>query len=223
VQTWNGPGANDRPPTLARRAYLQLHQAIRDGVIRHDALYSENELAETLGMSRTPVREAVLSLNREGLIVIESQRGFRLRQLSEDERREIFDLRSLLEGYAARRLAETATEEDVRRLTEVIDAQAQLGAGQESSFLALDEQFHLLQPELLRLERTHATLVTLRGAMWLMGFEALALPHRYEHVISEHHAIADAIRRRDPEAAATAAQEHIRRTAAAVLRGPTLS
>ncbi|HEY4604543.1 MAG TPA: FCD domain-containing protein, partial [Blastococcus sp.] len=90
-------------------------------------------------------------------------------------------------------------------------------------FLALDEQFHLLQPELLRLERTHATLVTLRGAMWLMGFEALALPHRYEHVISEHHAIADAIRRRDPEAAASAAQKHIRRTAAAVLRGPTPS
>jgi len=68
----------------------------------------------------------------------------------------------------------------------------------------------------------HATLVTLCGAMWSMGFEALALPHRYEHVISEHHAIADAIRR-DPESAATAAQEHIRRTAAAVLRGPTPS
>ncbi|CCG02351.1 GntR family transcriptional regulator [Blastococcus saxobsidens] len=208
----------ERPPTLARRAYLQLHQAIRDGAIRQDVLYSENELAETLGMSRTPVREAVLSLSREGLIVIESQRGFRLRTLSAEERQEIFDLRSLLEGYAARRLAAAASSQQVRRLRELIDAQEHLGSvGQESAFLSLDERFHLLQPEMLGLERTHDTLVSLRGAMWLIGYEALSLPRRHENVIAEHRAIVDAITRRDPEAAATAAQAHIHRTAAAVL------
>jgi DNA-binding GntR family transcriptional regulator len=218
VAKLHGITAVERPPTLSQRAYLQIQQAIRDGAIRHDALYSENELAATLGMSRTPVREALISLSREGIVAIESQRGFRLRQLTSEERQEIFDLRSLLEGYAARRLALSATDEDVRRLGELVDAQEELGAsGEQSVFLALDERFHLLQSELLGLERTHATMVSLRGAMWLIGFEAMSLPHRHQDVIAEHRAIVDAISRHDPEAAARAAREHIARTAQATL------
>jgi DNA-binding GntR family transcriptional regulator len=214
----SGVAAVERPPTLSRSAYLQLQQAIRDGAIRQGVLYSENELAETLGMSRTPVREALISLSREGLIEIESQRGFRLRTLSTDQRQEIFDLRSLLESYTARRLAQSATEQDVRRLTELVDAQERLGAGAgQPEFLALDEQFHLLQSELLGLERTHATMTSLRGAMWLIGFEALALPERYRDVIAEHRAIVDAIARRQPDAAAAASRAHIARTEAAVV------
>jgi DNA-binding GntR family transcriptional regulator len=204
---------------MSRRAYLQIQQAIRDGAITQDALYSENELAETLGMSRTPVREALISLSREGLVVIESQRGFRLRQLSREERQEVFDLRSLLEGYTARRLALTATEAEVRQLGLLIDEQEGLGSeDRQAAFLSLDEQFHLLQSEMLGLERTHLTMVSLRGAMWLMGFEALRLPHRHEGVIAEHRGIVDALARRDPEAAEHAACDHIARTAAAVLR-----
>ncbi|NMI00770.1 FCD domain-containing protein [Pseudonocardia acidicola] len=214
----HGVAAIERPPTLARRAYLQIQQAIRDGAIRQEVRYSENELAETLGMSRTPVREALISLSREGVVEIESQRGFRLRTLSTEERREVFDLRSLLEPYVAGRLARHAADDDLAPLYELIDAQEKLGtSGQQSAFLALDERFHLLQSELAGLERTHATMVSLRGAMWLMGFEALALPQRHEAVIAEHRAIVDAIARHDPDAAAAAAHEHIARTAAAVL------
>lgn len=213
-----GVAAVERPPTLSRSAYLQLQQAIRDGAIKQGVLYSENELAETLGMSRTPVREAVISLSREGLIEIESQRGFRLRILSTDQRQEIFDLRSLLESYTARRLAQSATDQDVRRLTQLVDAQERLGPGAgQPEFLALDEQFHLLQSELLGLERTHATMTSLRGAMWLIGFQALALPERYRDVIAEHRAIVDAIARRQPDAAAAASRAHIARTQAAAV------
>jgi DNA-binding GntR family transcriptional regulator len=214
----SGIRAVERPPTLGRRAYLRIQQAIRDGAITHGERYSENELAETLGMSRTPVREALISLNREGIIVIESQRGFRLRELSEAERQEIFDLRSLLEGFAASRLALSATSEDVARLRELVDAQEVLGGpDQESEFLALDEQFHLLQTEILGLMRTHATMVGLRGAMWLIGLEALSLPHRLNAVVAEHRAIVDAIERGDPEGAAQAAREHLAKTAAALI------
>ncbi|MEV4184087.1 GntR family transcriptional regulator [Streptosporangium canum] len=213
-----GMHAVERPPMLSRRAYLQIQQAIRDGVIRHDVQYSENELAETLGMSRTPVREALISLSNEGIITIASQRGFRLRHLSREEREEIFDLRSLLEPYVAGRLALTATEENVRRLTGLIDAQAELGgADQQSEFLALDEQFHLLQAELLGLERTRSTMASLRGAMWLIGFEALRLSHRYEDVITEHRGILDAIARHEPDEAAEAARLHIAKTAEATV------
>ncbi|MFJ9371270.1 GntR family transcriptional regulator [Nocardia sp. NPDC101769] len=213
----SGITAVERPPTLGRRAYLQIQQAIRDGSLTHGEQYSENELAESLGMSRTPVREALLTLNREGIIVVESQRGFRLRELSTAERQEIFDLRSLLEGFVASRLALNATTGDISQLRAIVDEQECLGSGQESEFLALDEQFHLLQSEILGLERTHATMVSLRGAMWLIGFEALKLPHRLEAVVAEHRAIIDAIEQADPEAAADAARKHLANTAAVAL------
>ncbi|MEV6094940.1 GntR family transcriptional regulator [Nocardia sp. NPDC051981] len=213
----SGITAVERPPTLGRRAYLQIQQAIRDGSLTHGEQYSENELAESLGMSRTPVREALLTLSREGIIVVESQRGFRLRELSTAERQEIFDLRSLLEGFVASRLALSATTEDISQLRTIVDAQESLSSGQESEFLALDERFHLLQSEILGLERTHATMVSLRGAMWLFGFEALKLPHRLEAVVVEHRAIIDAIEQGDPEAAASAARKHLENTAAVAL------
>ncbi|GAB2968643.1 GntR family transcriptional regulator [Amycolatopsis acidiphila] len=212
-----GVGAVERPKTLSRSAYLGIQQAIRDGAIIQGTLYSENELAETLGMSRTPVREALIALAREGLVEIESQRGFRLRQLSDAQRWEVFDLRLLLEPYVARKLAECATEDGVRRLTELVDGQEELsGADLQSAFLALDEEFHLLMPQLVGLERSHDILVSLRGAMWLMGFEALSLPQRHSAVIAEHRAIVAAIAAHDPDAAAGAAHEHIVKTAAAV-------
>ncbi|RJO75230.1 GntR family transcriptional regulator [Nocardia panacis] len=210
----SGIAAVVRPPTLGRRAYLQIQQAIRDGTLTHGEQYSENELAESLGMSRTPVREALLTLSREGIIVVESQRGFRLRELSAAQRAEIFDLRALLESFVAGRLADNATADDITRLRALVDAQEKLSGGSESEFLALDEQFHLLQSEILGLERTHDTMVGLRGAMWLFGFEALKLPHRLERVVAEHRAIIDAIERGDAEGAATAAREHITKTAA---------
>jgi DNA-binding GntR family transcriptional regulator len=218
VSKLSGVSAVDRPPPLSRSAYLRIQQAIRDGAIGQGTLYSENELASTLGMSRTPVREALIALSREGLVEISSQRGFRLRRLSAGQRREIFDLRLLLEPFTVRKLALTADASDVRRLRKIVAAQAALsGGGQQSAFLALDEDFHLLIPELLGLGRTRDTMASLRGAMWLMGFEALALPQRHAAVIAEHRAVIDAVEAHDPDAAAAAMHDHITKTSAAVL------
>jgi DNA-binding GntR family transcriptional regulator len=217
VSKLSGMSAVERPRTLSQSAYLQIRQAIRDGVIKQGALYSENELAERLGMSRTPVREAVIALARQGLVDIASQRGFRLRQLSPAQRQEIFDLRSLVEPYVARKLALQARDHDVAALRALVDAQEELsGEDQQSAFLALDEEFHLLMPQLLGLERTHDTMAGLRGAMWLMGFEALALPQRHSAVIAEHRAVVEAIAAHDPDAAAAAIHDHVMRTADAV-------
>jgi DNA-binding GntR family transcriptional regulator len=215
VPTLRGVTPVERPASLSRSAYLRMRQAIRDRALVHGTLYSENEIAATLGMSRTPVREALITLAREGLVEISSQRGFRLRELSEVQRHEVFDLRALLESYSAERLARNATPEHVARLYELVERQAQLHDDPEA-FLATDEEFHLLIPTMVGLERTHDTLTSLRGAMWLIGSQALALPQRIPAVLTEHRAIVDAIAAGDPAAAARAAREHIDRTAAAV-------
>jgi DNA-binding GntR family transcriptional regulator len=213
----SGLAAVERPNTLARSAYLRLQEAIRDGVVRHGPLYSENELAETLGMSRTPVREAVIALTREGLLEVSAQRGFRVRALTSGEQAEVFDLRALLETYVVRRLAGNVSEGALNRLREVLDRQEQLGGDRtRSQFLTLDEEFHLLMPSLAGLSRTRETLGQLRGAMWLLGQEALTRPERDKAVMAEHRAIVDAIAAGDSDAAAEAVASHLTSTASAV-------
>lgn len=212
----NGVAAVERPNTLARSAYLRLREAIRDGAVRHGPLYSENELAETLGMSRTPVREAVIALTREGLLEVSAQRGFRVRELSVAEQAEVFDLRVLLESYVVRKLAADPPEGTTEQLSAVLDRQETLDQDdQRSAFLATDEEFHLLMPQLAGLAHTHDTLSRLRGAMWLLGREALTRPERDKAVIDEHRAIVAAIAAGDPDAAAEAITTHLANTAAA--------
>lgn len=213
----SGLSAVERPDTLARSAYLRLQEAIREGVVRHGPLYSENELAETLGMSRTPVREAVIALTREGLLEVSAQRGFSVKALSAQEQAEVFDLRGLLETYVVRRLAEHTPENAVADLRAVLDRQRRIaGSGTRSEFLVLDEEFHLLLPSLAALPRTRETLGRLRGAMWLLGQEALTRPERDKAVLTEHHAIVDAIAAGDAEAAVAAVAHHLATTQAAV-------
>ncbi len=214
---FSGLSAVERPDTLARSAYLRLQEAIRDGTVRHGPLYSENELAETLGMSRTPVREAVIALTREGLLEVSAQRGFCVRDLSPAEQTEVFDLRTLLETYVVRRLAEADPRTHVvDRIDEVLDRQQQaITSGGRSQFLIIDEEFHLLMASLAGLDRTRETLGRLRGAMWLLGQEALTRPERDKAVMTEHRAIVAAIAAGDPDAAAAAITTHITNTATA--------
>ncbi len=204
----------DRPDSLAQQAYRAIRQAIRDRIIVHNVFYSEGELAESLGISRTPVREALIQLAREGLIEIVPQRGFRLRIIGPEERREIFELREVLESFVVEHLAKKATTDDVNQLREILRQQAAL-LDDPIRFLAVDEQFHLLMPRLAGLERTHQMMVSLRGAMWLLGSVALALPQRAPDVLKEHTAVVDAIEAHDVEAAVAAIRAHLKATARA--------
>jgi DNA-binding GntR family transcriptional regulator len=202
-----------RPESLARRAYLALRKAIRDRVIAPDTLYSELQLAASLNISRTPVREALIELSREGIIEVVPQRGFRVRPISKEEEREVFDLRAAIECYVVRRLADAATDKDVAKLTAILDRQER-AAGDLVRFLEYDEQFHLTMPELLGLARTRELLNTLRGIMFLAGSAALALPERTDEVTKEHRKVVKAIAAHDADRAIAAITDHLDRTRA---------
>jgi GntR family transcriptional regulator, rspAB operon transcriptional repressor len=198
-----------RGETLAQRAYESLREAIRSGALQRDRVYSETELAQSMGISRTPVREALIELSHDGLVEILPQRGFRLRSLSAAERTELYGLRLAIEGFVVERLADQSSPEHVAALRELLDRQRAALDGDPAEFLAVDEQFHLLMPELLELERTHQMLVNLRGAMWLTGALALAIHERAPLVLEEHTAIVDAIAAGNPPEARRAMQRHI--------------
>jgi GntR family transcriptional regulator, rspAB operon transcriptional repressor len=198
----------DRAESLSKQAYQSLRKAIRDGGIVHGVRYSEKDLADRLGISRTPVREALIELSREGLVTIAPQRGFQLHSLSHAEQEEVYELRLAIDSFVVEKLAKSATPADIEQLREVV-AQQRAAGGDTTEALVADEQFHLLFPKLLGLDRTYNLVSTLRGAMWLLGINAFLTPHRVEAALDEHSAIVDAIEAHNPADAVKAVRTHI--------------
>ena len=203
-----------RPASLSQQAYQAIRLAIRTGGLVQNRFYSEGELAKTMGISRTPVREALIELARERMVEIVPQRGFRIRELSLSEQQEVFELRRVLESFVVRQLAQDAMPDHISRLKQLLQKQAEL-LDDPIEFLVIDEQFHLLMPQMVNLERTYEMLIILRGAMWLIGSSALLVGERTRIVLDEHAAIVRAVEAHDPDAAAEAMRIHLKATAEA--------
>ena len=210
-----------RAETLSRQAYTALRTSIRSGAISANDFYSEVQLARALEISRTPVREALIELEREGLVEIIPQRGFRLRSIPDAEMLEAFELRNLIETYVVRRLAVEASDHDVETLRAIL-ARQRKAMSEPAVFIDADEDFHVTMPTLLNLERTREILLTLRGIIWLAGLDAVRVPERRVAVLDEHEAVVDRIAARDPNGAAKAIRAHIRYTRQALRQGKRL-
>ncbi|MCJ7784613.1 MAG: GntR family transcriptional regulator, partial [Desulfobacterales bacterium] len=112
------PPNNTIPAT--ERVYEYLKTAILSGHLNPDERLTEENLANALGVSRTPVREALHKLESEGLIKIRKKRGFIVSRDSNEEVEELFELRSILEGYTLRIISQSISEETYHRLEEFI-------------------------------------------------------------------------------------------------------
>jgi DNA-binding GntR family transcriptional regulator len=193
-------------------AYNRIRRAIRDRQLLADTLYSELQIAQDLDISRTPVREALIELAREGIIEILPHRGFRVRTMTQEEERELFDLRRLVEAYVVRRLAQSPAPEAVAALRDIVERQA-AAIEDTPAFLELDEEFHLAMPALLGLKHASRILSGLRGLIFLGGSAAMASPQRAREVLEEHRGIVEAVAGADAQHAADALTGHIDRTA----------
>lgn len=125
-----------------------LRAAIVQGAVKPGQRLIEETLAQELGVSRTPVREALRRLEAEGLIEFEAQKGARVRPVSADELAELYELRVLLEGHAARLAAQKITPKDVRALRDNIDKflailnQSDTRGQQIEQLIELNKEFH---------------------------------------------------------------------------------
>jgi DNA-binding GntR family transcriptional regulator len=193
--------------SLGRRAYHVLRQAVRDGIIQPDRYYSESELGQLLGVSRTPVREALKALERDGVLDAARQRGYRLRTYEDADVEEMLALRKTLERFALTRLIEVVTDSDVDALRAAVARQREPGA--TDHFFGLDEEFHLLIAELANLPMTRSMLSALRTAMAIVIAGVQISAERTQVAIDEHERLVDAIERRDPHRALEVLDAHI--------------
>lgn len=191
------------------QVYRQIRDAIQAGEMTPGTRMREVDLAQWLGTSRTPVREALGRLLNDGLVANDSNRGMIVTELDHRMVDELYVMREVLEGTAAGLAARHATEAEIallRRLAEkdraIGDNPAELSSNNKAFHDTLYRSAH--NRYLLK------TLSTLRESMALLGHTTLALPGRSSTAINEHEEIVSAIERRDDAAAEAAARSHIR-------------
>lgn len=193
--------------SLADQAYRALRRAVRDGVIQRGRFYSESELGERLGVSRTPVREALKALERDGAVEAAPHRGYRLRSIDDAEIAELVAVRLSLERLVIVRLIERIDDAGLQELEAILAAAD--GPEVRREIFGIDEAFHLAMAELAGLPRTRAILAALRSAMAIVTAGATVAVELTEEVVSQHAALLEAIRARDTATATALLEAHI--------------
>ena len=199
------------PAQLERRVYEALRDEIVSGALAPGDQLVEARIAEELGVSKTPVREALIRLQRDGLVEIEPYRGARVIQPSDRDVVEISELRLLIETAVVRDLAERRPADVIAELERsVAESKRALAAGEQERFLARLQEFSDLLAAACENRRMVKVLTDLRSVLQVIGGSSLRAPGREERSIAEHEAIVAAIKAGDPDAAAAAEEEHIR-------------
>jgi DNA-binding GntR family transcriptional regulator len=205
--------------TLATQVYARILEAIRTGPLKPGDRLIETDLAESLQVSRASVREALRMLQSKGLVVSSHRRGTFVAEINAADAREIYTLRSLLEGYAVRVLAERGTAADLADLQRCVDELRLAGERRDyERIVELDLRFHRDVCASLgnwRLLETWTSMVTQLRALLLTKYDL----YDDSPAIAESHArLLDAVRSRDAAGAERMVQEHIVETAEKVLR-----
>ncbi len=197
--------------TLNREAYKALRQAILGRKIPPGQKLVVRVLAEDLGLSPTPVKEALAALEREGLVVAVPHRGYFVLEPSLEDVREIYSLREVLEGLAARLAVENDGRALLRKLERLFGKQREAAElGDIEAYGDLDLAFHRTFWEAAGSKRLLATAETIDGQIRMLINSSAAIPGRLPQSRAEHEAILQAVRDKDPEAAELAMRTHVR-------------
>ncbi|WP_147919019.1 GntR family transcriptional regulator [Ruania zhangjianzhongii] len=211
-----GPGAEPglvaRGNGLADQAYGVLRDAILSHALPPGSKLSVPEVARWLDISRSPAREAITRIQHDGLADYVPHRGAVVSRIDPEALAEIYAIREVLEGLAARLAAERADEAALARLDVLWTAHAEaVEAGDTAAHVRLDGEFHHRIREAAGNERLTESLGRLQGQIRL----AMATTSRRGGgppvALAEHRAILDAIRSGDGESAEQVARGHIRR------------
>jgi DNA-binding GntR family transcriptional regulator len=188
----------------------ELRKAIVELRLRPGAPLREVALAEQLGVSKTPLREAFARLEQEGLVETTSFKGAVVTGYSERDLNEIYDLRALLEGAAARSAAEGSTADMLAALSDVVARSRELrDAGDLEALARLHEEFDMIVYAQVTNERIVALIENLRAHLTRIGKLTVGIPGRVEASVEEHAAIVDAIAAHDPDEAERLMRVHI--------------
>ncbi|WP_157963750.1 GntR family transcriptional regulator [Actinocorallia populi] len=199
-------------------AYDAVRRMILSGTAAPGDRLGESELAERLGLSRTPVREALQRLAADGLVEVLPHRGARVVAWTDADLAEIFELRSLLEPYAAARAARTGLDEaTIAGLRDLCAATEDAAArGDTAEVARLNSRFHAALIDASGNSRLPGMLSSVMHAPLILGTFHRYDPATMARSMGHHREVVDAIAARDPEWAASVMRSHVRAAAAAL-------
>lgn len=196
---------------LRQQVRRALEAAIVAGELEPGALYSAPALGERFGVSATPVREAMLELAKDGFVVAERNRGFRVLEVSERDLDEISGIRLLLEVPSTVEVAKVIEPELLDSLSEIADEiSAAAGDGELIPYLDLDRSFHVELISRLGNNRLTDLVDRLRRQTRLFGLNQLVESGSLHESAQEHHELIEAMRARDTTATKRLINSHIK-------------
>ncbi|TCT05007.1 GntR family transcriptional regulator [Aquabacter spiritensis] len=203
------PMPPDTGVSRAQWVYETLRDGIRLGTWRRGERVREETVARALGVSRTPVREALSRLQARGLLEVTAA-GLVVATIARPQTLELYAMREVLEGSAARFAAQHAAPSEIASLTQLSGAFAE-AVGDPARLAALNRQFHAAIQDAAHNRYLVRMLEDLGDALALLPGTTFELPERGRLAVAEHAAILAGIAQRDPDAAEQAARAHIRR------------
>ncbi|MDR3580421.1 MAG: GntR family transcriptional regulator [Oryzomonas sp.] len=188
--------------TLREKILENIRDAIISGAIKAGSKVSEPDLAERYGISRTPIREAFRQLESEGYLTVIPRRGAVVSEFSEKDVEEFYAIKSILEGYAARRACEKLTAKELDRLQTINDRLAELASHNDiKAFFKSHNDFHDVFIKAADNEKLRELIKSLVTRFQRLRLMSISLPGRMEISVQEHEKIIEAFRRKDDDAA----------------------
>ncbi len=196
-----------------------LRQAILTGELKPGERLMEIHLANKLGVSRTPIREAIRKLELEGLVTMIPRRGAEVAQITEKSMSDVLEVRRAMDALCTELACERISEEEIAVLGAACDHFGEAAKTKDIRKCAqADVDFHDIIVRATGNKRLVQLINNLSEQMYRYRFEYLKDVSRYDNLIEEHRVIYESIRKRDKDAARSAAELHIDNQAKAIIR-----
>lgn len=190
-----------------------LREAIRGGVLKPGERLMEIQLAEELGVSRTPVREAIRKLELEGYVIMMPRRGTYVANLSIRDVNEVFEIRTTLDSLASGLAAERITDEELERLERLLVLIGEyIEQNDMEKIVETDMEFHDILYQASRNARLVGIIYNLREQLTRFRSTSMSYPGRLKETLEEHIRIVEAIAQGNVELAQKAAEEHMEKS-----------
>ncbi len=204
--------------TLRELVLVAIREAIIEGSLQPREHLVVNLLAKELGVSRTPVREAIRRLELEGFVIMVPRKGAYVSDISYKEIAEVYEVRAALDGLAAGLAAERVTEEELETMGRLLVEKGEAVSKNDiERCMEVDNKFHETLYKASRNERLVGIISNLREQIQRFLFTSLAYPGRMRESLYEHRAIIEALELRDVLQARHLAQEHVENAQSALL------
>lgn len=204
---------------IREEVFTMLRQAILTGKLQPGDRLVERELAEQLGVSRTPVREALRKLELENLVTHIPRKGVVVSEISKKDVIEIFDIRASLEGLASSLAAQKATKEDLQGLKELLKEMENASVSRNSDSLnEIHDQFHKMLFDIADSPRLVQMINSLSDYINRFMKAGYSIPGRSSAAMQEHRELLESIEAKDSLRAETIAGKHVMNSKATVLK-----